>query len=172
MDTIKTPRLHLVPATAELIRLEIENLDTFSKQLGVESVPERPSENLASVLPFFLEQLESDPSLVGWLTWYWVHDAPEGAQLVGSGGFKGEPTDGIVEVGYETRVAYRRQGFATEAVEALVHWALQQLNVQLVVAETRSDNKGSIGVLHKLRFRQAGSGSELGLLRFERESKD
>lgn len=172
MNTIETPRLRLVPATAELIRLEIEDLDTFSKQLGVQSVLDRPSENLASVLPLFLEQLENDPSLVGWLTWYWVHDTPEGAQLVGSGGFKGAPTDGAVEVGYETRVAYRRRGFAAEAVEAQVRWALQQLNVQRVVAETQLDNRGSIGVLHKLGFRRAGPGSELGLLRFERKSKD
>lgn len=172
MDTIKTPRLHLVPAAAELIQMEIEDLKAFAKRLGVEPVHDWPSENLASVLPLFLEQLENDPSLVGWLTWYWVCDAPEGARLVGCGGFKGAPTDGVVEVGYETRVAYRRNGFAAEAVQAHVRWALQQPDVQLVVAETRADNKDSMSVLSKLGFRRAGSGSELGLLRFERDSTD
>jgi len=172
MDQIATPRLRLVPATAALVRLEIDDRAEFFKQLGVKPVPDWPSEDLTGVLPLFLEQLESDPSLTGWLTWYWIHDTPEGAQLVGGGGFKGAPTDGVVEVGYGTRVAYRRKGFAAEAVEAHIRWALQHSNVQLVIAEIRADNKDSMSVLGKLGFRRAGSGSELGLLRFERKSKD
>lgn len=172
MDPIATPRLRLVPATADLIRLEIDNRAEFFKRLGVEPVPDWPSEDLIGVLPFFLEQLENDLSLTGWLTWYWIHDTPEGAQLIGGGGFKGAPTDGVVEVGYGTRVAHRLKGFATEAVEAQVRWALQHSNVQLVIAESQLDNNGSIAVLRKLGFRQSGFGSDLGLLRFERKSKD
>jgi RimJ/RimL family protein N-acetyltransferase len=169
MDLIVTPRLRLVPATVDLVRLEIENLNKFFRQLGVEPILDWPSENLAGVLPLFLEQLESDPSLVGWLAWYWIHDTLEGNQLVGGGGFKGAPFNGVVEVGYETRASCRRRGYATEAVGSQVAWALKHPDVKLVIAETRNDNKGSISLLHKLEFVQVGSGSEVGLLRFERK---
>ena len=172
MDPIVTPRLRLVPATVDLVRLEITNLNEFFRHLGVEPIPDWPSENLAGVLPFFLEQLGNDPSLVGWLAWYWILDAPSGNQLVGGGGFKGAPFNGVVEAGYETRVSCRRRGYATEAVGSQVAWALRHPDVKLVIAETRTDNKGSIGLLGKLEFVQIGPGSEVGLLRFERTSLD
>lgn len=170
MNPIATVRLLLVPATADLVRYEIDNRAEFFRQIGVGPVPDWPSENLADVLPFFLEQLENDPSLVGWLAWYWIHDTPEGSQLVGGGGFKGPPADGAVEVGYETRATYRSQGFATEAVGAQVAWALDHPDVERVMAETKTNNHASIHVLHKLGFVHVGPGSEVGLLRFERQS--
>ena len=172
MNPIMTPRLRLVPATANLVRLEIESLSEFFRHLWVEPIPDWPSENLAGVLPFFLEQLKKDPTLVGWLAWYWILDAPSGNQLVGGGGFKGAPCKGVVEVGYETRVSCRRRGYATEAVGSQVGWALRHSDVNRVIAETWPDNKGSLGVLGKLEFVQVEQGSEVGLLRFERTCLD
>lgn len=168
MNPIVTSRLRLVPTTAELIQLEIENLPQFFTQLGVESISDWPSDNLANVLPFFRDQLSSDPSLAGWLAWYWILNTLEGTLLVGGGGFKGAPTDGKVEIGYETRAGYQRTGIATEAVSAQVAWALNHPDVNLVIAETREDNLASMCVLNNIGFVHVGSGSEAGLLRFER----
>lgn len=167
MNPITTPRLRLVPATARLVKLEIERLSEFFDQLGVEPISDWPSDNLANVLPFFLDQLTSDATVEGWLAWYWLLPTPRSVQLVGGGGFKGRPADGKVEIGYETRIAYRRQGIATEAVSAHVRWALNQPGVTHVLAETREDNQGSRGVLTKLGFTLVGDGSESGLLRYE-----
>jgi RimJ/RimL family protein N-acetyltransferase len=167
MEPIVTPRLRLLPATAALIQLEMENLPRLFQQLGVEPISDWPSDNLAAVLPFFLDQLTDKASLVGWLAWYWILDAPKTCQLVGGGGFKGAPVNGCIEIGYETRVVYRRKGIATEAVSAQVFWALNQPSVKRVLAETREDNLGSIGVLTKLGFTLVGNGSESGLLRYE-----
>lgn len=167
MESIGTTRLRLVPATAELVRLEIEQLPQFFKQLGVEPISDWPSDNLAQVLPFFFDQLTSEASLVGWLSWYWILDTPSTRQLVGGGGFKGTPDDGCVEIGYETRVAYRRKGIATEAVGAQVLWALNQPDVARVLAETREDNVASRGVLTKLGFSLVGDGLENGQLCYE-----
>ncbi|MFC2078813.1 GNAT family N-acetyltransferase [Candidatus Bipolaricaulota bacterium] len=168
MNPIATSRLRLIPATADLVRLEIENPDAFFGHLEVESTCDWPSESLADALPHFLERLESDPSSVGWLAWYWVHKTPRSSQLIGGGGFKGAPEDGTVEIGYETRAGFRRQGFATEAMRALVSWALGHPEVECVVAEIRFDNSGSLAVLGKLGFSQVGLGSDVDLLRFER----
>jgi RimJ/RimL family protein N-acetyltransferase len=167
MEPIVTPRLRLVPATATLIQLEMENLPRFFQQLRVEPISDWPSDNLADVLPFFLDQLTHEASLVGWLAWYWILDTPKTCQLVGGGGFKGAPVNGCIKIGYETRNSYRRISIATEAVSAQAAWALKHPNVSLVIAKTREDNLASMSVLKKVGFVHVGSGSETGLLRFE-----
>ena len=90
MDPIRTRRLELIPATADLVRAEIEDPARFFERLGVAVADDWPSENLQNVLPLFLEALQ-DPANVGWLAWYWI-DRAENA-LVGGGGFKGQPSD-------------------------------------------------------------------------------
>lgn len=167
MNTLATERLRLVPATAALVQSEIENLPHFFQQLGVEPVSDWPSDNLVHVLPFFRDQLAKDPSLIGWLAWYWILDTSRDAQLVGGGGFKGFPANGEVEIGYETRASCRRKGIASEAVDAQVVWALNQPGVTHVTADVHIDNLSSIGLLRKLSFVDVGEGSECSLLRFE-----
>jgi len=165
MDPIRTQRLELIPATAEFVRAEIEDPTCFFARLGVAADDKWPSKTLQEVLPLFLEALQ-DPANVGWLTWYWV-DRAENA-LVGGGGFKGQPAhDGTVEIGYETRPAYRRRGYASEAIAALVHWVLSQPGVRRVFAETAADNIGSICVLKGTGFTPSGPSSEPGLDGFE-----
>ncbi len=166
MIPLTTERLTLVPATAKTLHLEIEDPVQFFKLLNVQPIADWPSANLAHALPFFRDQLREDASLVGWLAWYWLLGTPAGTQLVGGSGFKGEPVEGIVEMGYETRSVFRRQGFATEAVGRLTQWALGHPTVAAVVAEADADNAASIGVLRTLGFHEIGPGSEPGLRRY------
>jgi [ribosomal protein S5]-alanine N-acetyltransferase len=44
----------------------------------------------------------------------------------------------------------QRQGYATEAVQALIDFAFQQLRVKRLIATTEYDNTASIGVMRKL----------------------
>jgi len=167
MRTIRTDRLELVPATAELVRAEIEDLPRFFSLLNVAPADEWPSENLRDVLPLFLDGLCEVPTSVGWLAWYWIDRSER--QLVGGGGFKGQPSeDGFVEIGYETRRAHRRSGYAREAVGALTEWALTHSGVHRVIAETHEANAASVALLGALAFVASGAGSEPGLIRFER----
>lgn len=167
MQTIRTDRLELVPATAELVHAEIENHASFFALLDVAPVGDWPSENLRDALPIFLDVLTADPANVGWCTWYWIDRSER--LLVGGGGFKGQPSDdGDVEIGYETRPALQRRGYAQEAVGALVDWALGQPGVRRVIAETQATNVPSVGLLSRLAFEEAGRGSEPTLLRFQR----
>lgn len=66
----------------------------------------------------------------------------------------------MVEIGYSIDEAYRRQGCATEAVSALVRWALAQAGVRLVTAQTEPGNLSSQRVLLKNGFVQEGFGEE------------
>lgn len=170
MHPIETPRFRLIPATVRHVRAEIEDPSRFFELLGVEPTAEWPSADLAEVLPLFLQQIEADEANVGWVSWYWIDRTSLPHRLVGGGGFKGQPTSGgTVEIGYETVPGHRRRGVATEAVGALVDWALRIDEVRLVIAETKMDNVASIGVLRRLGFRETGPGSEPGLLRFEQD---
>jgi ribosomal-protein-alanine N-acetyltransferase len=75
------------------------------------------------------------------------------AAVIGDAGFLGAPgADGTVEIGYSIVPAWRGCGYATEAVVALVEWALAQPRVEAVVAECDSDNVPSIRILEHAGF--------------------
>lgn len=63
----------------------------------------------------------ANPARVRWGTRLFLTENPR--VLVGWGGFKGPPREGVVELGYAIAPAYRGRGFAGAAVEALVREA-------------------------------------------------
>jgi ribosomal-protein-alanine N-acetyltransferase len=72
---------------------------------------------------------------------------------VGDAGFKGPPDScGDVELSYAIAPAYRRQGFATEAIEVLTRWAFAEGALR-VVAEVHLSNAPSLAVLRRCGFR-------------------
>ena len=54
---------------------------------------------------------------------------------------------------YAISPAFRRQGYAVEAAQALLDYAFQSLRVRRVVATTTYNNLGSIGVMRRLGMR-------------------
>mgnify|MGYP005832407319 CR=1 FL=1 len=110
-----------------------------------------PSPEIEGILPPYVQELFHDPEALGWGIWIVVQR--DGQTIVGDAGFKGRPAaDGTVEIGYETAPAYRRRGYATEAVRALVGWAFTQPAVKRVIAECALDNDSSTRVLAKTGF--------------------
>ena len=73
---------------------------------------------------------------------------------------KGTPVCGEVEIGYGIAAYARGKGYATEAVRALIDWALAQEGVYYIMAERERDNRASAHVLEKLGFQPAGEGEE------------
>lgn len=127
--------------------------------LGVHVPAGWPGEELIGILPDYVQELERDPSLLGWGVWVMVHRARW--RIVGDLGFKGKPDiNGTVEIGYSVLPEERRQGFATEGARTLVAWALAQPGVARIVAECVEDNIPSIRTLEKLgmQFRSASDG--------------
>ena len=166
---IQTQRFSLVPATADLVSLEIDGPTALGLGLQAEIPPNWPPEQLREAIPWFLKQLKADPSLIGWLGWYGLVGRPgDKPLLVGSVGFFGPPEAGTVEVGYSVLPQFGGRGYATEMVIGLVSWALAQPDVRKVVAEVDEANGASRRVLEKCGFSPAGAGREAGHLRFER----
>ena len=86
----------------------------------------------------------------------------KGGSYVGDLCFKGLLPDGSVEIGYGIAEENRGHGYATEAVEAVTAWALEQPGVCRVDAETEPENKASQRVLVKCGFVPSGIMGEEG----------
>jgi [ribosomal protein S5]-alanine N-acetyltransferase len=156
---IITPLLRLVPATVELLEAELRDHAEAAAMLGARPVPDWPPQyNGPKTFAWALERLLADPAWAGWGTHYVLF---EGA-VVGTGGYKGPPTDeGSVEVGYSIVPSYQRRGLATEMAQGLVDTAFAR-GVRRVVAHTLAPPEGdaSIGVLRKVGFTGAPSTEE------------
>jgi RimJ/RimL family protein N-acetyltransferase len=100
------------------------------------------------------------PSGFAWGTRFFVTDEPH--ELVGWGGFKGAPKDGVVELGYEIAEGRRGRGLATEVTRAMVAEAFADPEVTAVVAHTLPERNASNRVLEKVGFRFETSGEEDG----------
>lgn len=71
--------------------------------------------------------------------------------LVGFGGWKGAPVDGVVELGYAVAPARRRRGIATSAVRDFLSQA-QDVGLRAVTAHTLARDSASTGVLRRCGF--------------------
>jgi RimJ/RimL family protein N-acetyltransferase len=83
-------------------------------------------------------------------------------KAIGGIGFKGQPKDGSVEVGYGLVPSARGNGYAAEAVAALLHIAAER-GLSRVIADTDKDNIASQRTLERAGFKQVGSDGDLYL---------
>jgi len=90
--------------------------------------------------------------------WYFVLCSGGRRELVGNGGFKGAPEQGLVELGYSILPQHQRKGYATKATLALIAWAFSHREVDRVCAETLPDLEPSLGVMRKCGMRYVGPG--------------
>jgi RimJ/RimL family protein N-acetyltransferase len=81
-------------------------------------------------------------------------------RAVGGVGFKGQPVEGAVEIGYGLVESARGHGYALEAVEQLVQIA-RQAGVTTIRADTELDNVASSVTLQRAGFHQVGADSEI-----------
>jgi RimJ/RimL family protein N-acetyltransferase len=162
--SIRTARLELVAATAELAELAIGDGRALADKMRARVPRGWPPPLTEDTQVFMAQTLAAAPHECGWWLWYFI-DAGERA-LVGQGGFKGPPQDGTLEVGYSIVEVFQRRGFATEAVGALLEWAFVQPGVERVIAHTYRHLHASIRVMEKNGLVYLGAGEEEGLIRY------
>jgi len=160
MDRLQltTPRLELVAGAVALAKAEINDLPALARLLNV-PLPTHwpPPLNDENSQKFFLDSLQkAAPSDAGWYLWYCLSREPRA--LLGSAGFKGIPTNGLVEIGYSMLEEHQRNGYCTEAVRALIDWAFQHPDVSMVIAHTLPGLLPSIRVMEKCGLIFAGDG--------------
>ena len=91
----------------------------------------------------------------------WMIEKKDGTHI-GECCFKGIFPNGSTEIGYGISEEYQGQGYATDAVNAVVEWVLQQHKVGSVEAEAEAGNPASIRVLQKCGFLPTGETGEEG----------
>ena len=163
MRKIVSKRLWLIPATPDSMRAELKSPRALARYLDVR-MPKAwpPPFNDEASQRWMLDYLEKHSQSRYGLYYIVLRDR----RLVGNCGFKGEPARGAVEIGYAIAPEFQRRGYASEAVDALMHHAFSDPAVKRVLAETLPDLVGSIGVLRKARFVRVRGGSEPGVIRF------
>lgn len=95
--------------------------------------------------------------------WYamWMIELKSGTHI-GELCFKGLGDDGSLEIGYGISEEYQGKGYATEAVNAVTQWALDQDGVCRIEAEAEESNIASVNVLEKCEFKRTGVIGEEG----------
>ena len=131
-------------------------------------IASEPDEGMKAAYGQMLDGCLQHPDQYDWYA-MWMIERKDGTHI-GDFCFKGAPVNGAVEIGYGIFDAYQGQGYASEAVQAAVTWALDQSGVHCVEAETEPDNKASQRVLEKCGFRPSGTTGEEGP-RFYREKE-
>ena len=74
----------------------------------------------------------------------------------------------MVEIGYGIDEAYRRKGYATEALAGMVKWTMKQGGVKYITAQTEPNNKISQKVLLMNGFFRDGNGEEGPLFKIQK----
>lgn len=124
------------------------------------------------------EMLTRAPGEPGGWVQFSVEDR-EGGRLVGDVGLRaadGEP--GVITVGYTIAPGFQGLGYATEAVEALVAYAVDTLGADVVRAYASADNVASVRVAEKVGMRLAerfahGDGDDVSFaVRYELRRED
>ena len=162
MTIIQTPRLELVPFSAEFLRASLAGDSVEAERLLGAKLPAGWPDD-----PWLYErrlaQLEEDSSLLGWLVRGVV--LRETRSLVGRIGFHTGPRpeylrelspEGI-ELGYTVLESHRRQGIATEASDALMNWARTEHGIRHFIVSISPDNAPSRALAAKFGFRKIGS---------------
>lgn len=149
----------LITETERLIIREtvMEDLPAFLKMYGAEAgnpdvVPltENPEAELAAYIqyryPFY-----------GYGVWSLVEK--ESGQVIGRAGFQEyeakasrEMPETRIEIAYLIAEEFRRQGFAEEAVKAILEFGKQELELTAVYLRTSEENQASQGFAKKLGF--------------------
>ena len=83
-------------------------------------------------------------------------------RVIGAAGFTGQPDEtGAVRVGYGLAESARGEGYATEALKALLQWASGQDGLTCVLADTTKTNVPSQKVMERAGMQRIGEDGEL-----------
>jgi len=152
--TIRAERLELKPFSPDDVDAILEER---RDGLGFEVPQDWPNEHDRRFLAFRLRQAREQPERARWYVYAIVLEG----RMIGHIGFHGPPGSNArkdpeaVEIGYTVFPDFRRQGYATEAVRALIGWTREQ-GVERIIASVGPANEPSLALVRRLGFREVG----------------
>ena len=148
---MKTERLYLREQTREIL-LEVlkQSREEQNVFFGAES---------DDILDYELKKLKAkikDNIVQNWVKWDLV--LLDTGIVIGSCGFHNwQPIHERAEVGYLLREEYRKQGYMSEALRAVIQYGFQKMDLNRIEAFISPDNKPSVQVVKGLNFRYEGT---------------
>jgi ribosomal-protein-alanine N-acetyltransferase len=170
---ITTDHLTLIPLTLGQLELYLCHSENLDEIVGCPVSRTMLNETLARAIRMKIDKMSgTDVAQHLWLT-YWLIKILEDGFGAGMVGFKGIPDEfGEVEIGYGIDEAYRKKGYMTEAVRALIGWAFEKDECQSVVAlGVLRENVASHRVLEKVGMKVYAESSDSLDWRIEKEWK-
>src|ERR671914_840946 len=131
--------VRLVRAELHLMDAALSGDEALAGALGLAVVPGWVT--FTEALGPTRDAVAANPAGAEWGTRLFVAGDPP--EVVGWGGFKGPPRDGVVEVGYEIAESRRGRGLATAATRAMVAEAFADRRVTTVIAHTLPEPSAS-----------------------------
>jgi RimJ/RimL family protein N-acetyltransferase len=140
MTRIRTTHLDLVSKSKADVRAMIDAMSEYER-----------AQMSAAWLALLEASSDSDP---------WVHGFSalrrDDEAVIGTGGFTGPPSKGVVEIAYGVGEEFRSKGYATEIAQGLVAFCFASTDVEIVRAHALPDGKASQRILEKCGFDHAG----------------
>ena len=158
IPAILTPRLELVSMPVAFMEALLAG-DTAAAGAAIgAAVPNNLRDHLEDFLRYRLAQVAADPSIRAWLGRAMVRTELDGERhVIGTIGFHGPPDErGRLEIGYSVQSAHRRQGYAREAVRAMLDWAAREHGIHRFIASVSPTNVASLALVGSFGFVQTG----------------
>jgi [ribosomal protein S5]-alanine N-acetyltransferase len=173
-NDIITPRLALIPITAESLHAE-RSADGLLGAITNANVPLKwpPEHWEPHVFELLSKRIADDPTEVGWHRYIALRHMDKSRTLIGTlGGFRRAERPEECEVGYSVLQNYQGKGFATEGTKALIDWALARSSLKMISAQTLPSLPKSIRVMEKCGMKYVGAGDEEGTVRYQWQRPD
>jgi len=150
MIEVNTKRLKLIPLNEYNLLLAIEDFNKLEEALGVQVTEKNIGIREKEVYKIRLKGVIENPKQYEWYT-PWVLISKEKNRIVGAIMLKNYPdSNGEVIIGYAMQDGFRRKGYMFEAVECLIEWAFENVEVKGIIADTLKENNASHMLLEKL----------------------
>jgi [ribosomal protein S5]-alanine N-acetyltransferase len=162
-DILRTRRLELVAMTLEMVEAVMSGRRADAEALVRATMPQRwPNPELVErAFTASLDAIRAEPHTSLWGNRVIIAHGADPAlerRVVGSVVFHGAPSvEGIAEIAYGVEEGSQGRGYASEAVDACVAWALEQERVRCVQAATFGWHQPSLRVLAKVGMVPIGS---------------
>lgn len=154
---IETQRLILKPLTYEQLVKYIKADNSLEKELNLNETSRTISPELKEAFEQTILPNVADITKNYLYSTLWTAILKDANKMVGDICIVGEPNaDGEIEIGYGTYDEFRKKGFMTEAVGAIIIWAKTQPKVFSIIASTEKVNIASFTILQKNNFTKIG----------------
>ncbi|MEZ4850052.1 MAG: GNAT family N-acetyltransferase [Bacteroidia bacterium] len=166
MFQLHTSRLRLIPLNTEQLILFKNDRQSMQKAIGLNPSdflmdPDFAKELNEDTFNYWIDHTIANPAHYRWFT-NWVIILTEENREIGGIGVGNLPDEkGEVMTGYVIDDRYHNQGFASEALQALMQWMQENPDLKAIIADTPLDNYPSQRVLQKSGFVERSRDEEI-----------